>query len=137
MNRCIHTGRLTRDSEIKFSSDGNTKIARNSLAVDRGKDKDGNDRGADFINLVAFGKRADFFEKFATKGRKFLVESHVQTGSYKDKDGKTIYTTDFVVDNIEFADSKPEGTVAAAVQQAQDDDFMNIPDDIDEELPFN
>lgn len=136
MNKCIFMGRVTKDSEVRYA-DNSLAVARNSMAIDRGKDKDGNDRGADFINLVAFGKTAEFCEKFMTKGRRFLIESHVQTGSYTNQEGNKVYTTDFVIDRIEFADARPEGTVAANASTASDSDFMNLPDGIDEELPFN
>ena len=138
MNKCIFMGRVTKDSEVRYVDVYNSlAVARNSMAIDRGKDKDGNDRGADFINLVAFGRTAEFCEKFMTKGRRFLIESHVQTGSYTNQEGNKVYTTDFVIDRIEFADAKPEGTVAANASAASDSNFMNLPDGIDEELPFN
>lgn len=131
MNDCKFTGRMTKDSEITRTQSG-TVIARNSLAIDRGKDKDGNDRGADFINLVAFGKTAEFFEKYVTKGRKYVIaKSRVQTGSYE-KDGHKVYTTDFVVENIEFADSNN-----SAPAKTNANDFMDIPDSDIDELPFN
>ena len=131
MNSAIFMGNLTKDFEIKNTD--TVKIARGGMALNRGKDKDGNDRGTDFINIVAFGRRADFFERFGQKGRRFLIETHVQTGSYKNKDGNTVYTTDFIVDSVEFADSKTETTPAPVT----DDGFMSIPDGIDEELPWN
>lgn len=131
MNKCILMGNLTKDTEVH---DGSVKVARNSMALSRGKDKDGNDRGTDFVNLVGFGKTADFMERFCSKGRRFLIDAHVQTGSYE-KDGRTIYTTDFIIDRIEFADSKAD-TQPAPVSQPVDV-FMAIPDCIEEELPFN
>lgn len=135
MNRCFFLGRLARDFECRVSQSG-TNIARSSFAVDRGKDGQGNDRGADFLNVIAFGKIADFCEKYGHKGRRFLIETHVQTGSYENSEGKKVYTTDFVIDRIEFADSKPEGN-AQPQPQNNGSDWMNIPDGIEEELPFN
>lgn len=132
MNKGYYMGNLTKDFEIKNTD--TVKIARGSMALNRGKDKDGKDRGADFINLVAFGKRADFFEKFGKKGRRFLIEAHVQTGSYQNQEGKTVYTTDFVIDQVEFADSKSSDAPAQAEPQG---DFIAIPDGFDEELPWN
>lgn len=138
MNKCIFLGNIGKDAEVKYTEQ-KMAVARTSIALNRGKDKDGNDRGVDFVNLVGFGKTAEFMEKFVKKGRRFLVETHVQTGSYKNQKGDTVYTTDFVVDSIEFADSKPatqpaEKPVQTAPTDA--DGFMNIPDGIDEELPF-
>lgn len=131
MNLAIIQGNLTRDMEI--SQSGELKIARGSIALNRGKDKDGNDKGADFPSIVAFGKKAEFFEKFGKKGRRFTLETHIQTGSYE-KDGVKRYTTDFIVDRIEFADSKPSNDIPPL---QPDDSFMNIPDDELDALPFN
>lgn len=132
MNKCIFLGRFTKNTE---TNDANgLLVAKNSLALDRGKDKDGNDRGTDFIRVIAFGKRAEFMQKYVTQGRRFLVETHVQTGDYTNKDGVKVYTTDFIVDSIEFADSKPAEN---APTTPANDDYMDIPNDIDEELPFN
>ena len=136
MNLAIFQGNLVRDMEISERND--LKVARGAVALDRGKDKDGNSRGADFPSIVAFGKRAEFFEKFGKKGRRFTFECHVQTGSYE-KDGVKHYTTDFIIDRVEFADSKSteaqNGTQDAPA--VDPNGFMQIPDDIDEELPFN
>ena len=130
MNKCVFFGNLTKDFE--FYTGNNGSVARGSMALNRGKDKDGNDRGADFINLVAFGKTAELMEKYGTKGRRFLFECRVNTGSYE-KDGHKVYTTDFIIDSFEFGDSKTQGE-----QPTQDaNGFMPIPDDFkDEELPF-
>jgi single-strand DNA-binding protein len=109
-------------------------IARFTLAVDRKYKKDG-EQGADFISCVAFGKRAEFMEKYGKKGTKFNLEGSIQTGSYTNKDGQKIYTTDVIVNNIEFGESK--GTSAPQdAPQTDADGFMNIPDGL-EELPFN
>lgn len=131
MNKVIALGRLTKDMTISQSND--LKIAKGALALDRGKDKDGNDRGADFPNIVAFGKRAEFFERFGQKGRRFLIEGHLQTGNYE-KDGVKHYTTDIIVDRVEFADSK--ATSEEPTPAPASDGFMNVPEDMCEELPF-
>ena len=147
MNKVILMGRLTRDAEVRYSQgDASTAVARFSLAVDRRFKRDG-DQSTDFINCVAFGKTAEFFERFGRKGTKFVTEGRIQTGSYTNKDGQRVYTTDIVVENVEFAESKSssEGNSGAYVpvekpspSQAVGDGFMNIPDGIDEdELPFN
>jgi single-strand DNA-binding protein len=147
MNKVILMGRLTRDAEVRYSQgDASTAVARFSLAVDRRFKRDGDDQSADFINCVAFGKTGEFFERFGRKGTKFLVEGRIQTGSYTNKDGQRVYTTDVVVDQVEFAESKSsnEGNNGGYVPTnrptpsgAAGDGFMNIPDGIDEELPFN
>lgn len=138
MNKCIFLGNIGKDAEVKYTEQ-QMAVARTSIALNRGKDKDGNDRGVDFVNLVGFGKTAEFMEKFVKKGRRFLVETHVQTGSYKNQKGDTVYTTDFVVDSIEFADSKPATQPAekpAQTAPTDADGFMNL-DGIEEgELPF-
>ena len=146
MNKVILMGRLTRDPEVRYSQgDASTAIARFSLAVDRRFKREGEDQTADFINCVAFGRTAEFMERYARKGTKFVVEGRIQTGSYTNKDGQKVYTTDVVVENIEFAESKSSdnnngGDVPAdrpSPSGAAGDGFMNIPDGIDEELPFN
>lgn len=141
MNKVILMGRLTRDAEIRYSQGENSMaIARFSLAVDRRFRKDG-EQGADFINCIAFGKTAEFYEKFGRKGTKFVIEGRIQTGSYTNKDGQRVYTTDVVVENTEFAESKSNNQSGNSSQNnsvpSSDDGFMNIPDGIDEELPFN
>lgn len=99
-------GRLVRDPDVRYAQgDGSMAIARFTVAVDR-KKKQGEDAQADFINCVAFGKQGEFVEKYIKKGTKVVVEAHVMTGSYKKQDGTTVYTTDFAVDSIEFAESK-------------------------------
>lgn len=114
-----------------------TCIARYTLAVDRMKTKNNQDPGADFISCVAFGKRGEFAEKYLKKGMKVAITGRIQTGSYDAKDGHKVYTTDVVVEEHEFCE-KREGTAAPAEPQpTADDGFMNIPDDIQEELPFN
>ena len=145
MNKVILMGRLTRDAEVRYSQgDASTAIARFSLAVDRRFKREGDDQSADFINCVAFGRTGEFMERFGRKGTKFLVEGRIQTGSYTNKDGQKVYTTDVVVENVEFAESKASGDNSGYVPAdrpspsgAAGDGFMNIPDGIDEELPFN
>ena len=142
MNKVILMGRLTRDAEVRYSQgDNSLAIARFSLAVDRRYKKDGEDQTADFISCVAFGKTAEFFERFGKKGTKFVIEGRIQTGSYTNKDGQKVYTTDVVVESAEFAESKSatSGNAAPAPtpNQVAGDGFMNIPDGLDEELPFN
>ena len=145
MNKVILMGRLTRDAEVRYSQgDSSTAVARFSLAVDRRFKRDGDDQTADFINCVAFGRTGEFMERFGRKGTKFLVEGRIQTGSYTNKDGQRVYTTDVVVEQVEFAESKASGDNSGYVpadrpspSTAVGDGFMNIPDGIDEELPFN
>ena len=145
MNRVILMGRLTRDAEVRYSQgDSQSALARFTIAVDRRFKRDGDAQTADFISCVAFGKTAEFFERFGRKGTKFVIEGHIQTGSYTNRDGQKVYTTDVVVDNVEFAESKGSAgsdggfvpTNRPSPSQA-DDGFMNIPSGIDEELPFN
>lgn len=139
MNKVELVGRLTRDPEVRYSQgEKATAIARFTLAVDRRvKDADGN-YGADFISCVAFGKTGDFLEKYFKKGMKIGITGRIQTGNYTNKDGVKVYTTDVVVDDAEFVESKGASVGAQATAQiASEDGFMNIPDGIDEELPFN
>ena len=135
MNSVQLIGRLTRDPEIRYT-DGGASIARFGLAVDR-RFKQENGADADFINIVAFGKTAEFIEKYFHKGMKIALNGRIQTGSYTDKDGKKVYTTDIVAENVEFCESKGTSSNNDATAPAQNGEFMNIPDGIDEELPFN
>ena len=132
MNKAIIMGRLTKDIDIR-NADTDKKVARGTLAVNRNYKKEGEDQAADFINLVAFGKQADFLEKFGKKGIKFIVTGRIQTGSY-DKDGTKIYTTDVVVEQIEFAESK---SASERAEGENGDGFVNVPEGFDEGLPFN
>lgn len=142
MNKCVLMGRLTRDPEVRYTQGDNASaVARFSLAVDRRFKKDG-DQTADFINCVAFGKTGEFIEKYGRKGTKFVVEGRIQTGSYTNKDGQKVYTTDVVVEQVEFAESKSSADGNTTNNTANsnaptDTSFMDIPDSIDEELPFN
>jgi len=153
MNQVVLMGRLTRDPEVRYTTGENTlAVARYTLAVDRRFKRDG-EPTADFINCVSFGRTAEFAEKYFHQGIKIAVTGRIQTGSYTNKDGNKVYTTDIVVENQEFAESKAASDAngagpvrtpsqASAPQQAapqpdtSGDGFMNIPDGIDEELPF-
>ena len=146
MNKVILMGRLTRDPEVRYSQGDNAMaIARYTLAVDRRFNRNGDDNTADFINCVAFGRAGEFAEKSFRKGIKIAVTGRIQTGSYTNKDGVKVYTTDVVVEEQEFAESKNSssgdggyvGGGSRPEPSAAGDGFMNIPDGIDEELPFN
>lgn len=140
MNKVILMGRLTRDPEVRYSQGENsTAVGRYTLAVDRRYKRDGDAQTADFVSCVVFGRNAEFTEKYLRKGTKITVAGHLQTGSYTDKNGYKVYTTDVVVDEQEFAESKAAGSSEQPKPTPSDygDDFMNIPDGIDEELPFN
>ena len=168
MNKVILMGRLTRDPDVRYSQGENaTAVARYTLAVDRRYRRDG-DQTADFIGCVAFGRQAEFAEKYLRQGTKIAITGRIQTGSYTNRDGQKVYTTDVVVEEQEFAESKAasernassyqqggyqqggsrqgESQAGAAVDTSRQapspaaaagDGFMNIPDGIDEELPFN
>ncbi len=141
MNKVILMGRLVRDPEVRYMQNENsTAVARFSFAVPRKFKTDGQD--CDFINCVAFGKTAEFIEKYARQGIKLLLEGHWQTGSYTNKYGVKVYTNDCIVESCEFAESKntsQQNTQSRPdpMPQTDSDGFMNIPDGIDEELPFN
>lgn len=139
MNKVILIGRLTRDVETRYS--GETAISRYSLAVDRRFKREG-EPDADFINCVAFGKQGEFAEKYLRKGMKNAVTGRIQTGSYTNKEGQKVYTTDIVVEEHEFCESKQGGVADGfskinAPIETDDGGFMNIPDGLDAELPFN
>ena len=137
MNKVILSGRLTRDPEVRYSQQNNTAVARYTLAVDRMTRNA--EQSADFIRCVCFAKTAEFAEKYFYKGIKISVVGHIQTGSYSDRDGQKVYTTDVVVENQEFCESRSSSSAAPSTQQSPDsaDQFMDIPDGIDDELPFN
>lgn len=145
MNKVILCGRLTKDPEVKYSQ-GATRmcIAKYNLAVDRRFKRDG-DTSADFINCVVFGKAGEFAEKYFRKGTKIIVSGRIQTGSYTNNNGHKVYTTDVVVEEQEFAESKNQNggtyqnqnTQPAPSPMPAGQDFMQIPDGIDEELPFS
>ena len=141
MNKIILIGRLVRDTEIKYTTGENSKtVARYTLAVDRRFKRDG-EPTADFINCVAFGKSAEFAEKYFRQGIKIVITGRIQTGSYTNKDGQKVYTTDVVVEDQEFAESKATSQQNQQKPSGPAPDnsggFMNIPDGIDEVLPFN
>lgn len=155
MNKCIFSGRLTADPQVKYSNgaNGSTAIASWSLAIDRKVKRDG-EQNVDFLNFKAFGKLGEHVEKYWHKGMKMEVVSHCQTGSYTNKDGVKVYTTDFIADEIEFAESKNansnsnadsgfspivndlpvSGNFATPTNNLPD--FMNVPIGNEEELPF-
>lgn len=133
MNKVQLIGRLTKDVEVRYSQgDTQMAIARFTVAVDR----KGKNNEADFISCVAFGKTAEFIEKYFSKGNRIGICGHIQTGSYTDKDGKKVYTTDVVADEAEFVESKSSAEQTAAKPATDDNGFMDIPDNIDEDLPF-
>ena len=139
----ILIGRLTRDPEVRYSDGGHT-VARFSVAVDR-KFKKENEQTADFIGCVAFGKTAEFVEKYFFQGNKIVIEGRIQTGSYTNQDGQKVYTTDVVVEQVEFGESKNSNNAAGVPSGAMPepssaigDGFMKIPDGVEDEgLPFN
>ena len=144
MNKVILMGRLTRDPEVRYSQGATaTAVARYTLAVDRRFKRDG-EASADFINCVSFGRSAEFAEKYFRQGLKVVVTGRIQTGSYTNKDGVRVYTTDVVVEEQEFAESKAasgnnsyQASPMPSPSADIGDGFMNIPDGIDEELPFS
>jgi single-strand DNA-binding protein len=142
MNKVSLVGRLTRDPEVRYTTGENASaIARFSVAVNRRfKNAEGNYE-ADFINCIAFGKSAEFIEKYFRKGMAIGLTGRIQTGSYTNKDGQKVYTTDVVVEETEFVESKggneTSNNTPSRPAPSNNDGFMNIPDGIDEELPFN
>ena len=153
MNKVILMGRLTREPDVRYSqnSDGSMAVARYTLAVDRRRartNSDGAEQTADFISCVAFGRQGEFAEKYLHQGTKIAITGRIQTGSYTNKDGQRVYTTDVVVEEQEFAESKatadsnnnyqPQQPVASQPTAPAGDGFMNIPDSVDDSgLPFN
>lgn len=148
MNKVTLMGRLTRDPDVRYSQGGQPMaIARYTLAVDRRRGRsDSDQQTADFISCVAFGKAGEFVEKYLHKGMKICVAGRIQTGSYTNRDGQKVYTTDVVVEEQEFCESRAANdtvqnhstpTPQSSGTSAALDGFMNIPYDIDEELPFN
>ena len=138
MNKVILMGRLTKDPEIRYSQGENTTcIARYTLAVDR-KFKQEGQPNADFINCIAFGKLGEFAEKYLHEGVKIAVVGRIQTGSYTNKDGQKVYTTDVVVEEQEFCESKSQSNSQPQPAQSNDNSWMSIPDNLDDSsLPFN
>lgn len=150
MNKVVLMGRLVRDPDIRYSNGENaTAVARFNLAVDRRFKRDG-EQNADFISCISFGKNAEFAEKYLKKGIKLVVTGHIQTGSYTNRDGNKVYTTDVVVEEQEFAESKKASEAnsgsgqfnqnsrqSMSTPEPGSDGFMDISDGIDEELLFN
>ena len=138
MNKVIEIGRLVKDPEIRYSQGANTTcIARYTLAVDR-KFKQEGQPNADFINCIAFGKLGEFAEKYLHKGVKIAVTGRIQTGSYKNKDGNTVYTTDVVVEEQEFCESKSQSNSQPQPAPSNNDGFISIPDNLEDSgLPFD
>ena len=144
MNKVILMGRLTREPDVRYSQGEQAMaIARFTLAVDRRFKRD-NEQQADFISCVAFARQGEFIEKYAHQGTKLVVEGRIQTGSYTNKDGVKVYTTDVVVENCEFAESKAAASQNEGAYQisrpepTSEDGFMSIPDGVEDEgLPFN
>ena len=145
MNKVILMGRLARDPEVRYSQgEKPVCIARYTLAIDRRKTKENENPGADFISCVALGSNGEFAEKYLKKGTKILIDGRIQTGSYTNNEGQKVYTTDVIIEHQEFAESKKgmseedkEARDQAAMQGYSGDGFMNIPDGLDEDLPFN
>ena len=152
MNKVILMGRLTRDPDIRYTQgDQPMAVARFVLAVDRRFKKEGDQQTADFISCVAFGKTAEFSERYCHQGTKIVVEGRIQTGSYTDREGRKVYTTDVVIEAAEFAESKASHAAAGQAQKSENvenkkrevstgldaDGFMHIPDGLEDEgLPF-
>lgn len=137
MNNVILIGRFTDNADVRYTTPSNGEemcIARYRLAVDR----PGKDKGADFISCVAFGKQGEFVEKYTHKGMKIAVEGRIQTGSYKNKEGKTVYTTDVVVERHEFCEKRGEGSSDESTQEppVDGDGFVDVPEGIEGDLPF-
>ena len=148
MNKVVLMGRLTRNPEVRYSQgDVSTAVARYTLAVDRRFKRQGDEQTADFISCVSFGKTAEFVEKYLKQGTKIAGCGRIQTGSYTNKDGQKVYTTDVVLEEVEFAESKnasadntaynPAPAQTPQPSQATMDGFMNIPDEFESDLPFN
>jgi len=148
MNKVVLVGRLVRDPEVRYSQgDNGTAVARYTIAVDRRFKRDG-EPTADFIPCTVFGKSGEFAEKYFRQGMRIAISGRIQTGSYTNREGVKVYTTDVIVDEQEFAQNRDENAGSASFGQTQystpnkpsldaGDGFMNIPDGIDEELPFN
>lgn len=148
MNNVTLIGRLTRDPDVRYSQQGeySTAVARFTLAVDRPVKKDA-EKVSDFISCIAFGKRGEFVEKYLHKGTKIAISGRIQTGSYTNREGVKVYTTDVVAEHLEFAESAKSGSNGSTQQTTsqqqpqqqqpqRNNGFMDIPDGVDEELPF-
>lgn len=135
MNKVMLIGRLTRDVEMNYSAN-NTAVARYTLAINRPYKREG-EQEADFLRCVAFGKTAELAERYLAKGVRVAIDGRIQTGSYTNRDGQKVYTTDIIVERQEFLEKRAENSQTAPDTQYDSDSFMDIPDGIDEELPFN
>lgn len=142
MNKVILMGRLVRDPEVRYGGANNTAVARYTLAVDRRFKREG-EASADFIPCISFGRTAEFTEKYLKQGTKITISGRIQTGSYTDKDGNKVYTTDVIVEEQEFCESKGSNQTngGSSSQPAKNtspgNDFVSVPDGLQEELPFN
>lgn len=143
MNKVIMMGRLTKDPEVRYGGANNTAVASYTIAVDRRFKRDGQPT-ADFFNCRSFGKQGEFVEKYLKKGTKIVIEGELQNNNYTNKEGQMVYGMLIIVSSVEFAESKNSGSAASAPADnsalaptaAPDDGFMNIPDGIEDELPF-
>ena len=143
LNKVILMGRLTRNPEVRYSQgEKATCVAKYTLAVNRRFHREG-EQDADFINCVAFGKQGEFAEKYLKQGTKIVISGRIQTGSYTNRDGVKVYTTDVVIEEQEFAESKKAAETSSTPKNTQgvksnpeDDGFMTIPEGVEEELPF-
>lgn len=141
MNKVILLGRLTRDPDVRYASGENsTAVARYTLAVDRRFRREGDSATADFIGCVAFGRQAEFAEKYLRQGTKIAITGRIQTGSYTNREGQKVYTTDVVVEEQEFVESKGASAYRPPKRKTEpetdDDGFMNIPEGVEDEIPF-
>jgi single-strand DNA-binding protein len=141
MNKVILLGRLTRDPDVRYTSGENsTAVARYTLAVDRRFRREGDSATADFIGCVAFGRQAEFAEKYLRQGTKIAITGRIQTGSYTNREGQKVYTTDVVVEEQEFVESKGASAYRPPKRKTEpetdDDGFMNIPEGVEDEIPF-
>lgn len=125
MNSVVLIGRLTKSPEVRYISENQTAVATFSVAINRGKDKNGQDRGTDFPRVTVFGRQAENCERFLDKGRLVGIQGRLQTGSYKDKDGKTVYTTDVIADRVEFlefGDKNESNEIPSGFRAINDDE---------------
>lgn len=145
MNNVSLVGRLVRDPEVRYGQNESVSVAKFSLAVERRFKRDG-DPTVDFINCTVFGKSAEFTEKYFRKGMRVAITGRIQTGSYKNKDGQTVFTTEIIVESQEIAQSKSESNESSTANNAEagkspygssGDDFMSIPEGVEDELPFS
>lgn len=145
MNNVSLVGRLVRDPEVRYVQNESVSVAKFSLAVERKWKRDG-EPTVDFINCTVFGKSAEFTEKYFRKGMRVAITGRIQTGSYKNKDGQTVFTTEIIVESQEIAQSKSESNESSTASNAEagkspygssGDDFMSVPEGVEDELPFS